>query len=92
MRVAQLISQINHCRPVITGHTEDRPIHTIAFPSNWELSAGRAAGVAKALVDSGVPSSDLTIQNQAQYKPLVSNANETNRRVNRRVEISLITE
>ena len=77
---------------MITGHTDDRPIHTMVFPSNWELSAGRAAGVAKALIDSGVPSSNLTIQGQAQFRPLVSNDNETNRRVNRRVEISLITE
>ena len=91
-RVARLISQHSNSQVVVTGHTDNRPIHTNAFPSNWELSAGRAASVAKALVDSGVPSNCLIIQGQAQFKPLVSNANETNRQANRRVEISLITQ
>jgi chemotaxis protein MotB len=91
-RVAQLISQFPNCQVVVAGHTDDLPIHTSAFPSNWELSAGRAASVAKALVDSGVSSSRLIIQGQAQFKPLVTNSNERNRRTNRRVEISLITD
>ncbi|WP_319522351.1 OmpA family protein [uncultured Desulfosarcina sp.] len=89
--VARLISRLNACQVVITGHTDDLPIHTSAFPSNWELSAGRAASVARALIESGVPPGQLTIQGQSQFKPLVSNSNDTDRRANRRVEISLIT-
>jgi chemotaxis protein MotB len=90
-RVARLISQLSHCRVIVTGHTDDLPIHTNAFPSNWELSAGRAASVAKALMANGVSPGQLIIQGQAQFKPLVSNTTEENRRTNRRVEISLIT-
>jgi chemotaxis protein MotB len=90
-RVARLISRMSGCQVVITGHTDDLPIHTSAFPSNWELSAGRAASVARALIDSGVSPRQLVIQGQSQFKPLVTNVNETDRRTNRRVEISLIT-
>jgi chemotaxis protein MotB len=90
-RVARLISRMSVCQVVITGHTDDLPIHTKAFPSNWELSAGRAASVARALIESGVPPRQLTIQGQSQFKPLVTNVNEADRRTNRRVEISLIT-
>jgi len=89
--VARLISRLDACQVVITGHTDDLPIHTNAFPSNWELSAGRAASVARALIESGVSPGQLTIQGQSHFKPLVSNSDETDRRTNRRVEISLIT-
>lgn len=91
-RVADLISQFGNCQVVVTGHTDDLPIHTNAFPSNWELSAARAASVAKALTDSGVVAGHLVIQGQAQFKPLVANSNDVNRRTNRRVEISLLTD
>ena len=90
-RVARLIIRLGHCQVVVTGHTDNRPIHTSAFPSNWELSAGRAASVAKALMANGVSPGQLVIQGQSQFKPLVSNTSAENRRANRRVEIALIT-
>ncbi|WP_419658365.1 OmpA/MotB domain protein [Desulfosarcina variabilis str. Montpellier] len=90
-RVAQLISELDNCQVVVTGHTDNCPIHTSAFPSNWELSAARAASVAKALVQSGVSPGQLVIQGQSQFNPLVPNTNQENRRRNRRVEISLIS-
>lgn len=91
-RVAQLISELDHCQVVVTGHTDNRPIHTSTFPSNWELSAARAASVAKALMESGVSPGQLVIQGLSQFNPIVPNTNEENRRRNRRVEISLISE
>ena len=91
-RVAHLISELDNCQVVVTGHTDNRPIHTRAFPSNWELSAARAASVAKSLMESGVSPGQLVIQGQSQFNPLVPNTNKENRRRNRRVEISLISE
>jgi len=91
-RVARLITGIDGCRVVVTGHTDNRPIHTPTYPSNWELSAARAASVAKALMKNGVTAGQLVIQGQSQFKPLVSNTTEENRRTNRRVEISLTTD
>lgn len=90
-RVARMISRIGNCRVVVSGHTDDLPIRTRAFPSNWELSAARAASVAKALTANGVPARRLIIQGQSEFKPLVANTTDENRRTNRRVEISLIT-
>jgi chemotaxis protein MotB len=90
-RVAKLITRMDGCRVVVSGHTDDLPIRTRAFPSNWELSAARAASVAKALMADGVAPGRLTIQGLSQFKPLVANTNAENRRINRRVEISLIT-
>ena len=91
-RVAQLIRELDRCQVVVTGHTDNRPIHTSAFPSNWELSAARAASVAKALMESGVFPGQLVIRGQSQFNPLVPNTNKENRQRNRRVEISLISE
>jgi chemotaxis protein MotB len=90
-RVARMISRLNGCRVVVSGHTDDLPIRTPAFPSNWELSAARAASVAKALMDDGVAPQRLTIQGLSQFKPLYANTSAENRRANRRVEISLLT-
>jgi chemotaxis protein MotB len=90
-RVAKMISRLDGCRVVVSGHTDDLPIRTRAYPSNWELSAARAASVAKALMADGVAPERLTIQGLSQFKPLVANTNADNRRINRRVEISLIT-
>ena len=89
-RVAGLIAGNNDCRVVISGHTDDRPILTSTFPSNWELSAARAASVAKFLASHGVAPWRMVIQGRAEFEPLVANTSEENRKVNRRVEISLI--
>ena len=89
--VAKLISGLGECRVVVSGHTDDRPIRTDTFPSNWELSAARAASVAKVLMANGIAPQQLTIQGQSEFKPLLANTSQENRRANRRVEISVIT-
>lgn len=91
-RVARMISHWGDCRVVVAGHTDDLPISTPAFPSNWELSAARAASVAKVLMAHGVAPQQMIIQGQSEFKPLLANTSEENRRANRRVEISLITD
>ena len=74
---------------VIEGHSDDRPIHTKAFPSNWELSASRAASVVRKLVYFGVDESRFLVIGHNQYSPLVPNTSEGNRSKNRRVKIVL---
>ena len=91
-KIADILARYPKTQLTVIGHTDDLPIHTNAFPSNWELSAARAASVAKALTDSGVAAGHLVIQGQAQFKPLVANSNDVNRRTNRRGEISLLTD
>ncbi len=71
----------------IEGHTDNVAIKTEQFPSNWELSAGRAADVARMLVNAGFPPNKLSIEGFAEYRPKVPNDSVKNRGVNRRIEI-----
>jgi len=71
----------------IQGHTDDRPINSPRFPSNWELSTDRATQVAKALVGLGTDPSRLSVRGFGEYRPLVANDTDLNRLKNRRVEI-----
>ena len=73
----------------IRGHTDDRPISTAEFPSNWELSAARASRVARYLIEKGIHPSRVAVQGYANQRPRVSNANAGNRSANRRVEIRM---
>lgn len=72
----------------IEGHTDNIPIRTARFQSNWDLSASRAASVANALLDAGAITSDrLRLQGYAETRPRVDNSTPENRAQNRRVEI-----
>ena len=72
----------------IEGHTCDIPIRTARFPSNWELSATRAANVGKYLIENiGVKPENISIGAYSQYRPMVPNTSEENRARNRRVDI-----
>ena len=71
----------------IEGHTDDSPIHTERFPSNWELSASRAADVARMFVEAGFSPENLSIEGLAQFRPKLPNNNAINRAANRRIEI-----
>jgi chemotaxis protein MotB len=73
----------------IKGHTDDIPIETPQFPSNWELSAVRATTVLKFLISGGVSPHRLTATGYGDLLPLVPNDSAENRAANRRVEFVL---
>jgi chemotaxis protein MotB len=74
----------------IDGHTDDQPIHTSRYPSNWELSVARATSVLKYLVAHyDLDPARFTIKGNADHRPLAPNWSEENRAQNRRVEIRL---
>jgi chemotaxis protein MotB len=73
----------------VRGFTDPVPIHTAAFPSNWELSAGRAASVVRAFAQAGVAPERLEAAGRAALDPLSSNATALGRARNRRVEVLL---
>ena len=73
----------------IKGHTDDIPIETVQFPSNWELSAVRATTVLKFLIGGGVNPHRLTATGYGELLPLVPNDSAENRATNRRVEFVL---
>ena len=75
----------------VDGHTDRRPISTARFPSNWELSTGRAISVAQFLVSQGIPPDRVAARGFAQFQPLdPADTLEAYRR-NRRIEIKLTT-
>lgn len=73
----------------VEGHTDDVPIRTERFPSNWELSSARAIAVVRLLQEQGVDPALLGAAGYAQYQPVAGNDSAEGRAQNRRIEISL---
>ena len=80
----------NHIR--VEGHTDDRSINTIRYPSNWELSSARATEVVRYFIDNyNVPPGKISALGYGQYRPVKPNNSLENRARNRRVDIVLLT-
>jgi chemotaxis protein MotB len=86
-RVVTLLQTAPNHRVVIEGHTDDVPIRSERYPSNWELSTGRAATVARRLIARGIAPARLSATGHADTRPLVSNEDAQGRARNRRVEL-----
>jgi chemotaxis protein MotB len=72
----------------VEGHTDNAPIKTSRYPSNWELSTARAVNVLRYFVDScGILSTRISAEGFGEYHPIAPNDNAANRAQNRRVEI-----
>jgi chemotaxis protein MotB len=76
----------------VEGHTDNRPIRTAAFPSNWELSAARAASVVHQFMRQGVDPLRLEIVGFGEFHPREPNATNEGRNANRRVVILVLEE
>ena len=74
----------------VEGHTDDRPIKTMAFPSNWELSAARAASVVHQFTRAGIDPLRLEIVGFGQFHPRKPNSDDAGRNANRRVAILIM--
>lgn len=71
----------------IEGHTDNSPINTEKFPSNWELSASRGSNVARQLIEQGFPPEKISVEGFAEFRPKAPNDSAVNRAINRRIEI-----
>jgi len=75
---------------IVAGHTDNVPIYTERFRSNWELSSARAVSVAhEMMLATNIPSNRFLIQGYADTAPMAKNNSSVNRAKNRRVEIIL---
>ncbi len=88
-RMIQIFDQFPEFVINIKGHTDNIPISTQAFPSNWELSAIRATTVLKHLISKGISPQRLTATGYGDIIPRVPNTTDENRDRNRRVEFVL---
>ncbi|WP_129644864.1 flagellar motor protein MotD [Peristeroidobacter agariperforans] len=75
----------------VEGHTDNLPIKSAAFTSNWELSAARAASVVHLFTDSGLDPHRLAIVGLGEYRPAYPNDTEQNRNLNRRVLLVILS-
>ncbi|ADG06859.1 OmpA family protein [Kyrpidia tusciae] len=73
----------------IEGHTDNRPIHTAQFPSNWELSTARALTVLEYLQAKGIDPKRLSATGYGEWRPVASNDNPEGQALNRRVNITI---
>lgn len=87
--VAQVLASIGGRDFLVAGHTDNVPIHTERFASNWELSAGRALEVTKFLVSRGMAPERLAAAGYGEFDPVASNDSAESRALNRRIEIIL---
>ena len=74
----------------VVGHTDNVPIKTKVFPSNWELSVARATTVVRFLQETGIPPDRMVASGRAEYQPVAENDTPEGRKKNRRIEITLI--
>ncbi len=89
-RIAKVLAQ-HQLDLRIEGHSDDQPIHTAEFRSNWELSTARAMAVLLLLVnDSGIDPRKISVAGYGQYRPLADNATPEGRRMNRRVDLVVV--
>ena len=86
-KLASILKRIPN-QIVIEGHTDNRPIHTPQFPSNWELSTARAASLVRYLVeDQHLEAARFEVAGYGEYRPVAENGDDQGRKANRRVEL-----
>jgi len=89
-RVARILRE-HSCLVRIEGHTDNVPIHTSQFASNWELSTTRATGLVKLLIEQYDISADrLSAAGYAEFHPVSGNGNAKGRQLNRRVDVVIL--
>jgi len=91
IEIGKIINQLGHYIRV-EGHTDNVPIRTSQFNSNWQLSAVRAANVTELLVEqAGIPPKQLSSIGYGEFRPVGDNFNEAGRMKNRRVDIIIMS-
>ncbi len=88
-KVAELLKTFSEYDVSIKGHTDNMPINTPQFPSNWELSAIRATSALRFLLSQGISAHRMTATGLADIDPIAPNDSPENRALNRRVEFVL---
>ncbi|HHV11312.1 MAG TPA: OmpA family protein [Clostridiales bacterium] len=91
-KLADVINSLdNYIR--VEGHTDNVPIHTAVYPSNWELSTARAASVVRLFVEKcGVSPEKIVAVGYGEYKPVADNSTAEGRAKNRRIDIIILSE
>lgn len=89
-QLASILTTLKDRRFQVAGHTDNVPIQTSRFPSNWELSAARAVEVTRFLIEHGVEPRQLSAAGYGEFDPIADNDTPESRAKNRRIEITLV--
>ncbi len=90
VKTGQILSGI-HNEIMVQGHTDNVPIETLIYPTNWELSTRRATNVVLFLVaNTSMDATKLTATGNGEFKPLASNDTEEGRQKNRRIDVVIV--
>ncbi len=89
-QVGRVLAELPDKRFQVEGHTDNVPIRTAQFPSNWELASARALTVVRAMLSEGLAAEQLSAASFAETQPVQSNEDEEGRAANRRIEIVVV--
>jgi len=91
-RVAAMVAKVPNLIRV-EGHTDDLPIHTVRFRSNWDLSTARASRVIEFMIEhGGIDTRRLSAAGYAEFRPRVLNTSPETRKQNRRVDVVILND
>lgn len=90
IEVAGLLASIPDRAFQVEGHTDNVPIRTERFPSNWELAAARALTVVKTMLEAGMPPERVSAASCGESRPARPNDTKENKAANRRIEIVVV--
>ncbi len=89
-KVADVLATIKDRKFQVAGHTDDVPIASTRYPSNWDLSTARAVEVVKILIAAGLRPQTLSAAGYGEFDPIAPNDGPASRAKNRRIEITLV--
>jgi chemotaxis protein MotB len=88
--VGELLAQIPDRKFQVEGHTDNVPMKSAAYASNWELAAARALTVVKTMIDAGLPGDRISAASYGEFKPAKPNDTTEGKAANRRIEIVVV--
>lgn len=88
--VGSVLAEIPERRFQVEGHTDNIPIATAQYPSNWELAMARSLTVLKTMIDAGMPPDRISAASFGEFKPAQPNDTREGRAANRRIEIVVV--
>lgn len=88
--IGEMLAQYPEYEIMVSGHTDNVPINTARFPSNWELSVMRALNFMKILLESDISPERVSSVGYGEYRPIATNDTVEGKAANRRVEVSIV--
>ncbi len=89
-QIAGVLKEFKERRFQVEGHTDNVPIKSSRYPSNWELSSARALHVVHLMVDEGVDPKNISAAGYGEFQPRADNDTPEGRKLNRRIEIIML--